>query len=124
MITNNLNTIKEYTIDATGKPLGRLSTEVAVLLNAKNSTAFVKNLVANIKVKVINASKVKITGLNKMKDNMHKTYSGYPGGLYQKSWKYVVEKDGFGELIKHAVSGMLPKNKLHDKRLMNLSTEE
>jgi large subunit ribosomal protein L13 len=59
-----------------------------------------------------------------MKDSLHKTYSGYPGGLYEKSWKDVSAKKGFGELIIHAVSGMIPRNKLHDKRLMNLSTEE
>jgi len=82
---NIQNTKKEYTLDATGKSLGRLATEIASILNGKNSTSFVKNVVAEVKVKVTNSSKVKITGVNKMKDSLHKTYSGYPGGLYEKT---------------------------------------
>lgn len=121
---NNNKEIKEYTIDATGKPLGRLATEIANILNNKNSVDFVKNIVANVKVKVINASKIKITGARKMKEMVHKSYSGYPGGLYQRTWKDVSIKKGFGELIKHAVSGMIPKNKLHDIKMKKLTTEE
>ncbi len=112
-----------YTIDATDKALGRLASEVAALLNAKNSVNFVKNRVADVKVTVVNASKVKVTG-NKMKESVHKSYSGYPGGLKERSLSYVVEKKGYGDLIKHAVKGMLPKNKLQDIRLKNLTVEE
>ncbi len=112
-----------YTIDAQGKALGRLASEVAALLNAKNSIAFVKNRVADVEVKVINASKVKVTG-NKMKESVHKSYSGYPGGLKEMPLSYIVEKKGFSELIKHAVSGMLPKNKLQDLRMKNLVIED
>jgi large subunit ribosomal protein L13 len=118
---NNIK--KEYTIDASGKSLGRLATEVAAILNAKNSTSFVKNKVAEIKVLVINASKVKLTG-NKIKESLHKTYSGYPGGQKVKMLEMVVEKKGFKEVIRHAVEGMLPKNKLQDKRMKNLVIEE
>lgn len=115
--------IKEYTIDATGKVLGRLSSEVASILNAKDSTSFAKNIVAPVKVKVINASKIRITG-NKLKENVHKTYSGYPGGQKVKNWAEVVEKKGHKELLKHAIKGMLPKNKLLDERMKNLIIEE
>ena len=58
----------KYTIDATGKSLGRLASEVAALLNAKNSVFFVKNAVIQTEVEVTNASKVKVTG-NKMKES-------------------------------------------------------
>ena len=112
-----------YTIDATNKPLGRLASEVAALLNAKNSVDFVKNRVADISVKVINASKVKITG-NKMKESVHKSFSGYPSGLKERTLAYVVDNKGYSELIKHAVLGMLPKNKLQDVRMKNLAIEE
>jgi large subunit ribosomal protein L13 len=112
-----------HTIDATDRALGRVATEVAALLNAKDSIHFVKNRVAEVSVKVINASKMKVTG-NKMKESVHKSYSGYPGGLKEMPLQYVVEKKGFSELLSHAVRGMLPKNKLQDLRMKNLTIEE
>ena len=112
-----------HTIDATDKILGRLASEVAALLNAKDSIHFVKHRVADVTVKVINASKIKVSG-NKMKERMHKTYSGFPGGLKEVSLEHVIEKKGHGELIKHAVEGMLPKNKLQSIRMKNLVIEE
>jgi large subunit ribosomal protein L13 len=112
-----------YTIDATNKSLGRLASEVAALLNGKNSIDFVKNRVADVKVLVTNASKVKVTG-NKMKESVHKSYSGYPSGLKERPLSYVVENKGYSEIIKHAVYGMLPKNKLQDIRIKNLAIEE
>ncbi len=115
--------MKTHTIDATNKPLGRLSSEVAALLNSKDSVNFVKNRVEEVTVKVINAKSIKLTG-NKMKESLHKTYSGFPGGLKLKTLDNVVENKGFGELIKHAVYGMLPKNILQDIRIKNLIIEE
>jgi len=115
---------KEYSIDASGKPVGRLATEIAVVLNGKNSVNFVRNVTPEVKVKVINANKVKITGNHKIDQSLHKRYSGYPGGLTLTTWRDISEKKGFGEIIKHAVSGMLPKNKLRDLKMKNLSVEE
>jgi large subunit ribosomal protein L13 len=112
-----------YTIDATNKSLGRLAAEVAALLNAKNSVTFVKNAVADMKVTVTNASKIKVTG-NKMKESVHKSYSGYPGGLKEMPLQYVVEKKGYSELLTHAVRGMLPKNRLQEIRMKNLKIVE
>lgn len=116
-------TTTNHTIDATNRSLGRVASEVAALLNAKNSVDFVKNRVADVTVKVINASKVKVTG-NKMKESVHKSFTGYPSGLREKTLSYVVEQKGYSELIKHAVLGMLPKNKLQDIRMKNLVVEE
>lgn len=116
-------TATTYTIDATGKPLGRLASEAAALLNAKNSVTFVKNKAADVKVKIINAGKVKVTG-KKMQQSVHKSYSGYPGGLKEKTLAHVVEQKGFSEIIKHAVYGMLPKNRLQDVRIKNLVIED
>lgn len=112
-----------HTIDASGRSLGRVASEAAALLNAKDSIHFVKNRVADVTVKVINAAKVRVSG-NKLKENVHKSYSGYPGGLKEMPLVYVVEKKGYTELIKHAVLGMLPKNKLQDVRIKNLVVEE
>jgi large subunit ribosomal protein L13 len=112
-----------HTIDASNRALGRVASEAAALLNAKDSVNFVKNRVADVTVKVINASKVKITG-NKMKESVHKSFSGYPSGLKEMPLSYVVEKKGYSELVKHAVLGMLPKNKLQDIRMKNLEVTE
>jgi large subunit ribosomal protein L13 len=112
-----------HIIDATGKALGRVASEAAALLNAKDSVNFVKNRAADVTVTVVNASKIKVTG-NKMKESVHKSYSGYPGGLKEMPLKYVVEKKGYAELIKHAVSGMLPKNRLQDVRIKNLIVQD
>lgn len=112
-----------HTIDATNKPLGRLASEVAALLNAKNSVNFVKHRVAEVTVKVVNAGKIKVTG-KKMNDAVHKNYSGYPGGLKETPLVHVVSKKGFSEVLRHAVNGMLPKNKLQSIRMKNLVIEE
>jgi large subunit ribosomal protein L13 len=113
----------KYTIDAQNKPLGRLAAEVAALLNGKNTTDFAKNVVADVQVEVINASKIKITG-NKLKTVTHKRYSGFPGGLKQPTLAMVADKKGYAELVTHAVNGMLPKNKLQDIRMKNLVVKE
>lgn len=118
-----LNTVKEYTLDATNQSLGRLASQVAAILNAKNSTSFAKNKVLEVKVKVLNASKVKLTG-NKLNDSTHKRYSGYPSGQREPNLKEVIAKKGYTEVIKHAVEGMLPKNRLQVIRMKNLLIEE
>jgi large subunit ribosomal protein L13 len=116
-------TEKIYKLDAKGQSLGRLASQISTMLNNKLSVNFVKNLVVNNKVEVINASQIKVTG-NKMNDTVHKNFSGYPGGLKETSLKNVVVKHGYAELIRHAVKGMLPKNKLQGIRLQNLTITE
>lgn len=117
------NTNNKIEIDANGKTLGRLATEVAAILLAKNSPSFAKNFAAKIQVQVTNASKVKITG-DKLKEKTHKRFSLYPGGLKTPSWSDVASKKGFKELIRHAVEGMLPKNSLQKERMKNLKISE
>lgn len=117
------NTNNKIQIDATGKSLGRLATEIAAILLAKNSASFAKNFTAKVKVEVVNAGQVKVTG-NKMKEKTHKRFSLYPGGLKTPSWKDVAAKKGYKELIRHAVEGMLPKNSLQKERMKNLKISE
>lgn len=114
---------KHIVIDATGETLGRLSSKVAALLNGKSEVTFAKNTIADVKVTVQNASKIRVTG-NKMNDSVHKSFSGYPGGQKQRTFSHVVEKKGYSELVKHAVKGMLPKNRLQTERLKNLLVTE
>ena len=112
-----------HTIDAKNISLGRVASKAAAFLNAKDSISFVKNKVVPVVVKIINASQIKITG-NKLNESVHKHFSGYPSGLKEIKLARVIEKNGYKELITHAVRGMLPKNKLQDVRMKNLIIEE
>jgi len=109
----------KHTIDAKGKRPGRLATEVAVLLMGKNRTDFAKNRIPDIEVEVTSASEMSLDP-KKMNQKEYKNYSGYPGGLKISKMKQVVEKKGAKEVLRMAVSGMLPKNKLRARMLKNL----
>jgi len=109
----------EYTIDAQNKKLGRLASEVAVILMGKNRADFVRNAIPDVKVKVSNAGKIFVTN-KKQESETYKNYSGYPGGLRERSMKKVVADKGMKEVLKIAIKGMLPKNKLRDRMMKNL----
>ena len=115
--------MKEHIIDAGRKSVGRVATEAAVLLMGKDSQMFKRNIAPDVTVKITNASRVLIHG-RKMEQREHKRYSGYPGGLTSTTWSEVVKKKGYGELLKRAISGMLPKNKLRANMLKRLVVEE
>jgi large subunit ribosomal protein L13 len=109
----------EYNLDATGEKLGRLSTKVAILLMGKNITDFQKNVVADVKVNISNVSKLDISS-KKMEQKEYSSYSGYPGGRKVRKMKAVVQKKGQAELVRKAVRGMLPANKLRPVIMKNL----
>lgn len=107
-----------HLFDVKGKILGRIATEIAVTLMGKSKPYFVRNLDCGDSVVIINARHVKVTG-KKEKEKMYGNYSGYPGGLKQKAlWQ--VRKEKPTELIRKAVFGMLPKNKLRDRLVTRL----
>lgn len=107
-----------HTIDASGKILGRLATEVATILMGKNKPAYVPYLDTGDFVVVIHASKIKVTG-KKMKDKIYTRHSGYPGGLKVESFdKMLIRKPEF--VIEHAVKGMLPHNRLGGQMIKKL----
>lgn len=109
----------DYSIDATNKSLGRVATEAAKILMGKNRVDFAKNKIPEVKVSIINASKINIRN-KKLETKTHKNYSGYPGGLKETPLKKVVLDKGYKELFVHAIKGMLPKNKLRDRMMQNL----
>lgn len=113
----------EHTINATGKQLGRVASEVASILRGKNTPSFKPNVVPSVKVHVTNASLLNISP-EKMKTKEYKRFSGYPGGLNISTMEKVVEKKGYGEVFKKAVNGMLPKNKLRSLYMKNLTVSE
>ena len=112
----------EYNIDAKGKHLGRLATEIAHLLQDKNKASYAPRLEGENKVVVKNIDKVKITG-NKAATKIYYRHSGKPGNLKKEIYEDVFAKYPERVLIS-AVKGMLPRNKLRDRRLKRLVIEE
>lgn len=109
---------KWHLVDLRGKVLGRTAGSIAHLLRGKNKPYFVHNLDCGDYVVVINSSEVVLTG-KKETEKSYTRYSGFPGGLREATVaKIRVKKPQ--ELIRHAVSGMLPKNKLRDQWLTRL----
>jgi len=111
-----------YTVDAKGRALGRVASEAASALLGKKSPHFVKNLVLPVTVTITNASKLTI-GEKKLAQKEYVHYTGYPGGLRTTTLSALKKKKGIEEVIVRAVSGMLPKNKLHKERMKRLSIE-
>jgi len=116
-------TTREYTIDAEGRTLGRVASEVAGILCGKDSPDYARNLVSNVKVTVSNISKIKIMN-DKLNSRYHKHYTGNPGGLRVQTNAAIVTKKGYAELLRLAVHGMLPNNKLKPLMLKNLIITE
>ncbi|MBC7087068.1 MAG: 50S ribosomal protein L13 [Tissierellales bacterium] len=101
---------KWYVIDATGKPLGRLASEVASILRGKKKPIYTPHVDTGDYVIIINAEKVKFTG-NKINQMSYTYHTGYPGGLRQVPYNQLIEKNP-EKIIELAVKGMLPKNTL------------
>ena len=107
-----------YKIDATNKVLGRLASKIAILLQGKHKPNFVPYLNTGDKVIVTNTDKIKITG-KKLKKKVYYHHSGYPGGLKKITLEELMKRDS-REVLRKAVWGMLPKNKLRKQRIKNL----
>jgi large subunit ribosomal protein L13 len=101
---------KWWLINAEGKILGRLATQISILLRGKKKPEFVNFMDSGDFVIVINAEKINITG-RKIEQKKYYSHSGYPGGLKEKTLKELLEKKP-EEVIRKAVWGMIPKNKL------------
>jgi large subunit ribosomal protein L13 len=101
---------KWYVIDAEGKTLGRLASEIASILRGKKKTIYTPHVDTGDYVIVVNAEKVEVTG-KKRKDKIYKRYSGYPGGLKETTFEELQAKRP-DEIIRHAVKGMMPKGRL------------
>ena len=119
----NLFKYMKYTLDAKEKKLGRIASEAAALLMGKNKTDFSRNAVENVEVCIVNASKIKLIS-DKVTKKEYANYTGYPGGFVMQKMKDIVGKKGFAEIMRRAVYGMLPSNKLRAKILKNLTITE
>src|SRR3990167_2917207 len=107
-----------HLLDAKGQILGRFSTKIANILMGKGKPYFVRHLDCGDYVVVVNAKEVAVSG-KKETDKVYTRYSGYPGGLRKIRLEEYREKKP-EEIIRHAVSGMLPKNKLRNSMLRRL----
>ncbi|HNX37520.1 MAG TPA: 50S ribosomal protein L13 [Candidatus Cloacimonadota bacterium] len=107
-----------YVVDATGLPLGRLSTKVASILCGKNKPYYVPNIDCGDYVVIINAEKVRMTGL-KSQQKVYQTYSGYPSGRKEIPFAKILEEHP-ERIIEHSVRGMMPKTTLGDAMFKKL----
>jgi len=109
---------KWHLIDVKGKVLGRIASQIVILLTGKQKTNYSPNIEMGDNIVVVNARQVVLTG-RKAEDKKYSNFSGYPGGMRSISVDSLYRKNP-AEIVRHAVSGMLPKNKLRDKRLARL----
>lgn len=111
-------TRKWHFFNAEGQVLGRLATQVATLLMGKHKPDFARHIDMGDHIVVVNAAKISVTG-RKEDQKMYHRHSGYPGGMKVTSLS-LMRRTHPENILLHAVSGMLPKNKLHDRLLQHL----
>ncbi|WP_457572569.1 50S ribosomal protein L13 [Desulfovulcanus sp.] len=107
-----------YVVDAQGKTLGRMAAEIAKRLRGKHKPEFAPHIDVGDFIVVVNAKKVKVTG-QKLEKKKYYRHTGYPGGLKETTLAKMMESKP-EEVIRHAVRGMLPKNRLGRAMLKKL----
>jgi large subunit ribosomal protein L13 len=107
-----------YLVDAEGQTLGRLATQIADTLRGKRKPQFTPHVDTGDFVIVVNADKIRVTG-NMLDQKMYHRHSGYPGGLRTRSLREQLDRRPT-EVIRTAVRGMLPKNRLARRQLVKL----
>ncbi|RMG73045.1 MAG: 50S ribosomal protein L13 [Nitrospirae bacterium] len=109
---------KWYVVDASGKVLGRMASQIASYLRGKHKPQFTPNVDTGDFIVVINAEKVKLTG-KKMEQKVYYHHTGYPGGLKAETARKRLQRKP-EQVVMDAVKGMLPKNRLGRKMLKKL----
>jgi len=107
-----------YVVDANGLTLGRLSTQIADTLRGKRKPAYTPHIDTGDFVVVVNAEKIAVTG-TKRADKLYHRHSGYPGGLRTRTFQDMIDRRP-EEIIRLAVKGMMPRNRLARKQLTKL----
>jgi len=107
-----------YLVDAEGQTLGRLATQIADTLRGKRKPQYTPHVDTGDFVVVVNAGKIAVTG-NKLDDKLYHRHSGYPGGLRSRPLRDELERRPT-EVIRKAVKGMLPRNRLARQQLTKL----
>jgi large subunit ribosomal protein L13 len=107
-----------YVVDAEGQTLGRLATQIADVLRGKRKAAYTPHVDTGDFVVVVNAEKIQVTG-NKLDQKIYYRHTGYPGGLKERTLREQLQRRPT-EVIRKAVKGMLPKNKIAAQQLGKL----
>jgi large subunit ribosomal protein L13 len=107
-----------YLVDAEGQTLGRLATRIADVLRGKRKPQYTPHIDTGDFVVVVNAEKIAVTG-KKREDKIYYRHSGYPGGLRQRTFAEELERRPT-EVLRKAVKGMLPRNRLARRQLTKL----
>jgi large subunit ribosomal protein L13 len=107
-----------YVVDAQGLTLGRLATQIADVLRGKRKPTYTPHIDTGDFVIVVNAEKIAVTG-NKRADKLYHRHSGYPGGLRTRTFEQMITRRP-EEVIRIAVKGMMPRNRLARKQLTKL----
>lgn len=115
--------MEPHIINADGKKLGRVASAAAHLLRGKASPRFTRNEEPKERVLIENAGKLFITE-KKQKEKVYQRYSGYPSGLKEEKLGKLMTRRGIGIVVRRAVYGMLPKNKLRARIIKNLTIKE
>ena len=110
---------ENFIVDAKGEVLGRIATKVASLLMGKGKATYSTHMDSGDNVTVINAEKVVVTG-KKESQKVYRSHSGYPGGFKERSFAKV-KAEHPERILEHAVSGMLPDNRLKAPRMKRLT---
>jgi large subunit ribosomal protein L13 len=109
---------KWYVVDAEGRTLGRLATEIAKVLRGKNKPQYTPHVDVGDFVVVVNAEKVVVTG-KKAEQKVYRRHSGYPGGMKETSYARMMERRP-EEILRRAVYGMMPKTRLARRQMGKL----
>ena len=109
---------KWYVVDAEGRTLGRLATEIAKTLRGKNKPQYTPHVDVGDFVVVVNAEKVVVTG-KKAEQKVYRRHSGYPGGMKETSYGRMMERRP-EEILRRAVYGMMPKTRLARRQMVKL----
>lgn len=112
-----------HSIDAQNRKLGRLASEISVILMGKHLPDFARNKPGTDQVLVINADKLSMPA-KKLKEKMYVRYSGYPRGIKERSMEKMIEKFDVKSVIEAAVYRMLPGNRLRRDRMKRLIIKE
>jgi large subunit ribosomal protein L13 len=107
-----------YVVDAEGRTLGRLATQIADTLRGKRKPQYTPHTDVGDFVVVVNAEKIGVTG-DKLQSKVYRRHSGYPGGIRSRTLAEMLDRNP-EEVIRKAVKGMLPRNKLARKQLLKL----
>ena len=107
-----------FVVDADGKTLGRLATRIAEVLRGKHKPEYTPHIDTGDFIVVVNAEKITVTG-DKLQQKMYRRHSGYPGGLKERTLAEMLERRP-EEVVRKAVKGMLPRNRLARAQLRKL----